>query len=97
MSNTRTAGTALTAAGHNADNPAPEAGMSRDIINIGLNIFRAGIRRYKEPEQELLEWLWALISQRAKKIIKLLLTPLHFIFDDIFIILYTFINFVLFL
>ena len=58
MSNTRTAGTALTAAGHNADNPAPEAGMSRDIINIGLNIFRAGIRRYTEPEQELLEWLW---------------------------------------
>ena len=58
MSNTRTAGTAVSAAAHNADNPAPEAGMSRDIINIGLNIFRAGIRRYKEPEQDLLEWLW---------------------------------------
>ena len=58
MSNTRTAGTALSAARHSADNPAPEAGMSRDIINIGLNIFRAGIRRYTEPEQELLEWLW---------------------------------------
>ena len=38
-----------------------------------------------------------LFPKELKKIIKLLLTPLHFIFDDIFIILYTFINFVLFL
>lgn len=43
---------------HNAENPAPEAGMSRDTINIGLNIFRAGIRRYKPEDQEMLEWLW---------------------------------------
>ena len=58
---TRNAGTALgdeTHARHNSENPAPEAGMSRDVINIGLNMFRAGIRRYSEPEQELLEWLW---------------------------------------
>ena len=58
MSNTRTMGSGITSAAHTADNPAPEAGMSRDIINIGLNMFRAGIRRYKEEEQELLEWLW---------------------------------------
>ena len=38
-----------------------------------------------------------LFPKELKKIIKLLLTPLHFIFDDIFIILYTFINFVLYL
>ena len=38
-----------------------------------------------------------LFPKELKKNIKLLLTPLYFIFDDIFIILYTFINFVLFL
>ena len=58
MSNTRTMGNGVTDAAHTVDNPAPEAGMSRDIINIGLNMFRAGIRRYSEEEQELLEWLW---------------------------------------
>ncbi len=45
-------------AAHGIDNPAAEAGMSRDVINIGLHIFRAGIRRYTDEEQELLEWLW---------------------------------------
>ena len=61
MSNTRTAGTAMgdaTHQAHDAANPAPEAGMSRDIINIGLNIFRTGIRRYDEETQEHLQWLW---------------------------------------
>ena len=58
MSNTRVMGNATTTAAHSAENPAPEAGMSRDIINIGLNIFRAGIRRYSEEEQQHLEWLW---------------------------------------
>ena len=43
---------------HGPANPAAEAGMSRDVINIGLHIFRAGIRRYTDEEQELLEWLW---------------------------------------
>ena len=38
-----------------------------------------------------------LFPKELKKIIKLPLTPLHFIFDDISIILYIFINFVLFL
>ena len=39
MSNTRLSGTARGDAAHQthaADNPAPEAGMSRDTINIGL-------------------------------------------------------------
>ena len=53
----RTTGDARHAA-HGVDNPAAEAGMSRDVINIGLHIFRAGIRRYTDEEQELLEWLW---------------------------------------
>ena len=61
MSNTRTHqknnGDAQHAA-HGIDNPAVEAGMSRDVINIGLHIFRTGIRRYTDEEQELLEWLW---------------------------------------
>ena len=58
MSNTRTMGNATTKLAHSPENPAPEAGMSRDIINIGLNIFRTGIRRYPEDVQEQLEWLW---------------------------------------
>lgn len=37
---------------------APEALMRRDTINISLNIFRAGIKRYQPDEQELIEWLW---------------------------------------
>ena len=45
-------------AAHGVDNPAAEAGMSRDVINIGLHIFRAAIRRYTDEEQELLDWLW---------------------------------------
>jgi hypothetical protein len=32
--------------------------MSRDVVNIGLNIFKNGIKDYSEPERELLEWLW---------------------------------------
>lgn len=58
---TRNAGSAkgsATHARHGEENPAPEAGMSRDTINIGLTMFRAGIRRYTEQEQEQLEWLW---------------------------------------
>ena len=58
---TRTSGVAKGDAQHpvhGSDNPAPEAGMSRDTINIGLQMFRTGIRRYSEEEQEKLEWLW---------------------------------------
>ncbi len=58
MSNSRIMGSATTDRAHTPENRAPEAGMSRDIINIGLNMFRVGIRRYGEAEQELLEWLW---------------------------------------
>ncbi len=45
-------------AAHDAENPAPEAGMSNDVINIGLNIFKAGTRRYDQKVQDSLEWLW---------------------------------------
>lgn len=45
-------------AAHSAANPAPEAGMSNDVINIALNMFRAGIAVYGEEQQDLLEWLW---------------------------------------
>jgi DNA transposition AAA+ family ATPase len=47
-----------THAAHDSNNPAPEAGMSRDVINIGLNLFKEGIKGYTEHEQDLLEWLW---------------------------------------
>ena len=45
MSSTRISGTAkgdATHQTHNAANPAPEAGLSRDTINIGLQMFRPG-------------------------------------------------------
>ena len=32
--------------------------MKRDAINIAINVFRAGITNYSEPDQELLTWLW---------------------------------------
>lgn len=43
---------------HNADNPAPEAGASKDVMNIGLNLFKTGTRRYEQKVQDALEWLW---------------------------------------
>jgi DNA transposition AAA+ family ATPase len=58
---TRHAGTAKGIghhAAHGKDNPAPEANMAQDAINIGMNIFRKGIAGYDEKEQQLLEWLW---------------------------------------
>ena len=61
MSQTRKAGIAkgdATHSTHNADNPAPEAFMAKDTINISLQQFRIGIKRYTLEEQELLEWLW---------------------------------------
>jgi len=45
-------------AAHGADNPAPEAMMAKDTINIGYHIFSTAIRRYTEEEQDLLNWLW---------------------------------------
>ena len=58
---TRTAGDAkgdVQHEAHDVGNPAPEAGMSKDVINIGLNIFRAGTQRYEQKVQDSLEWLW---------------------------------------
>ncbi len=43
---------------HSIDNPAVEAGMSRDVINVGLNVFRASIARYPDEVKDALEWLW---------------------------------------
>ncbi|MDD5484222.1 MAG: AAA family ATPase [Kiritimatiellae bacterium] len=58
---TRHAGTAQGVgnhAAHGKGNPAPEANMAQDAINIGMNIFRKGIAGYEQKEQQLLEWLW---------------------------------------
>ena len=62
MSSTRTKGGARGDDQHQAHstaNPAPESGMSNDVINISLNMLKAGIPVYEEYQQELLEWLWA--------------------------------------
>lgn len=59
--NTRIAGAAAGIGNnetHGPENPAPERNMSRDVLNIGLNVFKNGIANYTEKEKELLEWLW---------------------------------------
>ena len=43
---------------HGKNNPAPEAAMSRDVINMNYDMFKMGIKDYTEKEQQLLEWLW---------------------------------------
>jgi len=68
MSSTRKAGGA-TGKGHNQahgpDNPAPEAAMSRDVINVGQHVFKNALAIYRddgrvgEEQLRLLEWLWA--------------------------------------
>ncbi len=45
-------------AAHGPKNPAPEGGMSSDVINIGRHIFAQAIRKHPEERQALLEWLW---------------------------------------
>lgn len=59
--NTRKTGSARGDAkheAHGAENPAAEAAMSRDVINIGQHVFKAAIDAYTEAEQDALEWLW---------------------------------------
>lgn len=51
---------------HSKENPAPEACMARDAINIALNMFKAGVAAYEEQEQELLEWLWGYAFDELK-------------------------------
>lgn len=64
MSNTRNAGQAGgddQHESHGAGNPAPEAGMSADRINIPDNIVHQGIAGYAQKDQDDLVWLvgWA--------------------------------------
>lgn len=62
MSSTRKKGAAKGDEKHQAHgggNPAPEAGMSKDAINIALNMLKASIAVYEEEHQELIEWLWS--------------------------------------
>jgi DNA transposition AAA+ family ATPase len=42
---------------HGADNPAVEAGMSRDSLNIPANVVLEGIRDYSQEDQDDLLWL----------------------------------------
>jgi Cdc6-like AAA superfamily ATPase len=51
---------------HSDNNPAPEACMARDAINISLNMLQAGIAVYEEREQELLNWLWGYAFDELK-------------------------------
>lgn len=43
---------------HGADNPAPEAAMSRDTINIPDNLLQAGCAGYSEDEQDDIQWMF---------------------------------------
>jgi DNA transposition AAA+ family ATPase len=61
MSTTRKAGTAAgddAHAAHGAGNPAPEAGMSRDTINIPDNVLQAGCIGYTEDERDDIQWMF---------------------------------------
>jgi len=66
MPNTRHAGSAQGKGAnqaHGPANPAPERGMSRDVINVGRHIFAAALRTYREQgipssQLDLLEWLY---------------------------------------
>ena len=61
MSQTRKAGIAkgdATHSTHNADNPAPEAFMAKDTINISLQQFRIGIKRYQLVEVKVIKNLF---------------------------------------
>jgi hypothetical protein len=44
-------------AAHSAEDPAPEAGMSRDVINIPDNVLLDGIKTYSQADQDDLLWL----------------------------------------
>lgn len=60
MPNTRKAGHAAgdaKHAAHGAANPAPEAEMSRDILNIPDNVLLDGIKGYSPDDQKDLEWM----------------------------------------
>jgi len=62
MSSTRTAGTAsgdATHPVHGADNPAPEASMSRDAINIPDNVLIRGCAAYAQQDQDDIQWLFS--------------------------------------
>lgn len=41
---------------HGEDNPAVEAGMSRDLINIPDNVLQDAIRAYPQEAQDALQW-----------------------------------------
>ncbi len=48
------------------DYDSKETGLGRDWLCIGLNVFTAAIKRYRESEQELLEWLWGYTFNQLK-------------------------------
>lgn len=71
MGDTRTMGKAMGDAAHAAhtpDDPASEAGMSRDIINIPDNVLLDGIKDYGEKDQDDILWLfsWAGSELRSR-------------------------------
>jgi len=61
MSSTRHLGRAKGKLAHSTKDPAPEANMSRDTINIPDNVLLDGIKEYSEKDQDDLIWLmsWA--------------------------------------
>ena len=48
---------------HGTDNPAVEAGMSRDSLNIPANVILDGIRDYAPQDQDDLLWLAGYIRE----------------------------------
>ncbi len=63
MSNTRHQGNATGPLSHSDADPAPEATMSRDIINIPDNVLQRGTRDYDQRDQDDLQWLFSYATQ----------------------------------
>ena len=64
--NTRKKGSAkgdATHAAHSNEDPAAEAGMSRDIINIPDNVLQDGIKSYPEEDRDDIQWAFSYARQ----------------------------------
>ena len=62
-SNTRRIGRASGPTAHTEQNPAVEATMSRDTINIPDNVLQRSILAYSQQDQDDLQWLFSYATQ----------------------------------
>jgi len=63
MSHTRRLGRATGPTAHTEEDPAVEATMSRDCINIPDNVLQKSIQGYSQEDQDDLQWLFSYATQ----------------------------------